>query len=1069
MKTPAQIFRFVLGIALVSTIVLPLFPKKVHSFLYGNKLDVNALNEKAKVQQQNLETTERTLGVNNTDTAAAMDALADTYIDLGEKELAVPLLERALNIRQKVLGKEHRRTVATLAKLAEAYSDLKSYDLALPLQLEALALSEKVFGESHSQTGSILYNLSVTQIALGRYKDAVPVLERSLAIYEKENGRDGPDTLIVMRGLAKVYAANSQNEKSVELYEEILKTSVLSDEIIAQVDSEFVTTLMNLAGHYIAIGNYDAALPPAIRALDFAERTFGKSNELTLRAMNNLSAVYTYRGDYKDAMPLISKVLEVLRQRDGEQSLSTATAMNALGTLYIHASQFDKALSLLKTSLAIHEELQGVNGLGTADTLIGIGGIYLELGQADKALPLLRRAADSREQKLGIVHKDTAEALRVMGSAFVELKQYPKAKAALIRSVEIYTNALGPNHPDTTSAQTQLAQLYLMNAKVDPTLAQHALVLMQQVLSSREKTPGLNPKYLGSALSMIATAYVMSGRAHEAIPIYLRVLEIYSKSIGQNHPEFAPQLNLLAIALLKEGNPDMAVGLLKMVVNSIQEQRTSIANIGKSEVKSYTNKVEYVFQILAALLVDEGRLDEADLVLDMLKEDENFKILRGSSATDLKKTIISFNSSELKWIDKYKSIVSRVSTLGAEQEEIQKNSKNSPSSRDKSRLIAIDQEIKVAQTTLDSIFQDRSQQRTRKMADESLDKNSQSDTQKIVSNLGPETALLRYFVTDEKVGFILTTPKRRVARTLNINGTDFNRKVNEFRRQLRDRNSNPLPNAKALYQLLVAPIALELDKSGSKTIMLSLDGVLRYLPFAALHDGKQFILHRWRMPMFTSVTRSRIFDPVTPHWKGVGLGVTRSHGKFDALPFVRVEMDNIFKGNASTLSGEVYLDDAFTSQRMKEVGQRKFQLVHISSHFEFSSNTEVDSFLLLGDGQHLSLREMRAQNYRFDNVDLLTLSACNTGRGGDRDDDGHEIEGFGVVAQQQGAKAVLATLWSVDDQSTAALMGSFYRIRQEKNLSKIDGLVQAQIALSEQKRYAHPFFWAPFILMGNWK
>ena len=169
------------------------------------------------------------------------------------------------------------------------------------------------------------------------------------------------------------------------------------------------------------------------------------------------------------------------------------------------------------------------------------------------------------------------------------------------------------------------------------------------------------------------------------------------------------------------------------------------------------------------------------------------------------------------------------------------------------------------------------------------------------------------------------------------------------------------------------------------------------------------------------------------------------------------------------MPGEVHLDEAFTAQRLQDVSQRKFPVLHLASHFRFSPGTEVNSFLLLGDGQQLTLGDIRTQNFRFDQVDLLTLSACDTGLGGGRDAQGREIEGFGVIAQQQGAKAVLATLWPVADQSTALLMADLYKRRQSQRLTKIEALRQAQLGLMAQPRYAHPFYWAPFILMGNWK
>jgi CHAT domain-containing protein len=135
---------------------------------------------------------------------------------------------------------------------------------------------------------------------------------------------------------------------------------------------------------------------------------------------------------------------------------------------------------------------------------------------------------------------------------------------------------------------------------------------------------------------------------------------------------------------------------------------------------------------------------------------------------------------------------------------------------------------------------------------------------------------------------------------------------------------------------------------------------------------------------------------------------------------------------------------------------------------------------------------------------LLTLSACNTGiNGGGSEPNGNEVENFGVIAQKRGAKAVIATLWAVGDNSTRALMSEFYRIRSKTpNITKAEALRRAQVDLlnavpassgadapvppanpvgsdipksgslpfhhSTERPYAHPYYWAPFILIGNW-
>ena len=179
--------------------------------------------------------------------------------------------------------------------------------------------------------------------------------------------------------------------------------------------------------------------------------------------------------------------------------------------------------------------------------------------------------------------------------------------------------------------------------------------------------------------------------------------------------------------------------------------------------------------------------------------------------------------------------------------------------------------------------------------------------------------------------------------------------------------------------------------------------------------------------------------------------------------------------------------------------RRRYPVVHIASHFQFRPGNETDSFLLLGDGSRLTLDQVNHLPNVFEGVDLLTLSACDTATGG-VGGNGKEVEGFGVLAQRQGAKAVVATLWPVADESTQRLMREFYRIRQDSpGMLKAEALRQAQLGLlhgaapageadlprraelapvvsgpatfqpDPQAPYAHPYYWAPFILIGNWK
>ena len=174
----------------------------------------------------------------------------------------------------------------------------------------------------------------------------------------------------------------------------------------------------------------------------------------------------------------------------------------------------------------------------------------------------------------------------------------------------------------------------------------------------------------------------------------------------------------------------------------------------------------------------------------------------------------------------------------------------------------------------------------------------------------------------------------------------------------------------------------------------------------------------------------------------------------------------------------------------------KNPVVHIASHFSYQVADFNESFLLLGKGK-LSVKDLSAKSTLFSNVDLLTLSACETAVGGAN---GKDVEGFAYLAQSLGAKAVMATLWQVDDIGTQVLMPEFYRLH-ETGLNKSESLRQAQISLlqgkikdaptdlkraelfgtetakvelpkyviDKNKPFAHPYYWSPFVLIGNWK
>jgi len=1010
---------------------------------------------------------EKVLGKNHPDTDRSVNRLADTYSELGQHDKALPLKLRALATSEKVLGSNHLDTADSLNWLADTYGKLGEHHKALPLQLRALAISEKALGPDHPDTARSLNNLAHTYGKLAQHDKALPLQQRALAILEKALGPDHTVTAISLNNLANTYSALAQHEKALPLQKRAL---AIWEKTLGPDHPYTATGLNSLANTYGELAQYDKALPLELRALAIREKALGPDHPDTAVSLNNLASTYGALVQHVKALPLQQRALAIREKALGADHPNTATVLNNLAQTFSALAQHDKALPLQQRALAIREKTLGPNHPDTASSLSNLAVTYVTLAQHDKALPLEQRALMIYEKALGPNHPDTALSLNNLAATYSALAQHVKALPLQQRALAIREKALGPDHPDTAASLSNLAGTY-------SELAQHdkALPLEQRALMIYEKALGPDHPDTAVSINNLAGTYSELAQHDKALPLHLRALAIWEKALGFDHPTTALFKSNLAVKLEELGQPALAVAFLKSSVNVYQSQRERVGRIDGAALQSYTDSVAPTYQSLARLLVDQGLFPDAQLVLDMLKEQEQFEFIRRSSSADPRKTRIGYNSHEQQWMTRYRQIADRLAALGAEEQALQKQAKLGLSPIQQKRQHALAADLQIAKKAFEAFLEEMQKSFAKQGPARTEDARSTSkealrDLQTLLRAMGPDVVLLQYFVTDNSIGMLLTTPGVQLARSAAIDRKELNQQIAEYRRLLRDPKSDVLLASQALYKVLLAPIAQDLEQAGAKTVMVSLDGPLRYLPMAALHDGKVFALQRWRMPSFTSLTRSKLLEAVTPQWQAAGLGVTQARGEFAALPAVKAEMRSIIKTkNSGVLPGEVHLDDAFTAQRLKDVSQRPFQLLHVASHFRFSPGTEVNSFLLLGDGSQLTLGDIRTQNYRFDNVDLLTLSACDTGLGGGRDAQGREIEGFGVIAQQQGAKAVLATLWAVADESTSVLMADMYRQRQQSGLSKIEALQQAQRAMLNSKRHAHPFYWAPFILMGNWK
>jgi CHAT domain-containing protein len=300
--------------------------------------------------------------------------------------------------------------------------------------------------------------------------------------------------------------------------------------------------------------------------------------------------------------------------------------------------------------------------------------------------------------------------------------------------------------------------------------------------------------------------------------------------------------------------------------------------------------------------------------------------------------------------------------------------------------------------------------------------------------------------------------------TVEVSADALTAEVREFRRNLETRTTyGYLEQAQQLYDWLIRPIRGMLVEKQIHTLVFVPDGALRTVPFASLHDGEKFLIQDMAVAVVPGL--SLVAEEGIERGKARLLlnGLSKGVQGFAPLDFVTGELRSIDpKSTSATLLNE----DFTLTQLKRELTDEQYSIVHIASHGQFKRdvrNTFVltyDSKLTLNDLESL----IRPSQYRGRPVELLVLSACQTAAGDDR-----AALGLAGVAIKAGARSALASLWFVNDQSTSELITEVYsQLRQSPSVSKARALQAAQIKLLNDRRYRHPCYWSPYLIIGNW-
>jgi len=333
-----------------------------------------------------------------------------------------------------------------------------------------------------------------------------------------------------------------------------------------------------------------------------------------------------------------------------------------------------------------------------------------------------------------------------------------------------------------------------------------------------------------------------------------------------------------------------------------------------------------------------------------------------------------------------------------------------------------------------------------------------------IEELGQTTAVLYAIPLKDRTELLLDLPSGFERVVADVGAQRLIEEVRLFRLMLETRSTHRyIRHSKQLYDWLIRPLAQHLESAGIDTLVFVPDGALGTIPMAALHDGKQFLIAKFAVAVTPGLT---LMDPKPIARQEVRLlttGLSQAVQGFPALEFVNEEVGKLQK----LFGGTSLMNQQFrTPAVQKEITENLYSIIHIASHGQFNSDAKK-TYLLTYDGK-MTLDDLekliRPIQFRAQPVELLSLSACQTAVGDDR-----AALGLAGIAIKAGARSALATLWFVNDQASSDLVTHFYtQIHDDPTISKAKALQRAQLKLLADKRYRHPCYWSPYLIIGNW-
>jgi CHAT domain-containing protein/Tfp pilus assembly protein PilF len=881
------------------------------------------------------------------------------------------------------------------------------------------------------QAGSIAIQGQLKLIQ-GDAQGALTLLNQALALFQKAGDLKGQSQTLAAIGQA--YSGAGEYTQALDAQQRALALAKQTNDPSLQL-----TPLQEMAQIYDSLGQFDNALNADQQALASARAQGDQASEITI--LDSTAGVYSSRGQYDSALSSYQQALalaQTLGDSDAQQS-----ALLGIGNAYSGQTQYLKALDADQQALTLAQAEssleQGANGdpfkallafYTTAGALNNIGFLYTELGEPDKALGYFQQALTVEQNLNDSAGEETA--YNNIGESYSEQGQYDQALTEYQQALQIAQTT-----NDQSGEEAELNNIGEVNSHQGQTAK--ALEFFQQALKIAQNLNDVPGQRI--FLNNIGSAYRDMGQLDQALSFYQQSL-----TLAQNLKDPAGQSTALSnIGAVYEGQ-----GNLQPALDAYQQalalEESLRASVKVDEFKtSLGAQTTGLYQHTVLTLLGLGQPDEAFNLTERARA-RTFLDQLGNTPLEVTK------SSDPQLLQQEQSLGAEVSTLDSQLRDARSLP---PDQQNADQIQSLSQQLQTAQ-----------QQYTDTLTQLQL---ADPETASLVSVqplglagiqqlLDPNTTLLSYFVTPDKTLAFLVTQSGFQEVDLPVKQSDLEAAVADFRSFADTSSATPPQSLQQLYAWLIAPLASQLT---TPTVGIIPDGILNYLPFAALSpDGQTYFgdAHTlFALPDASSlpfIQAKRKGSDTT----ALVLGASQVAG-FRVLQYADQEATNV----AGLLGTQALTGDAATVTAVAQQGG-SVNVLHLAAHADLNSASPLFSRILLepdsqSDG---SLTVQQVYGLNLAQADLVVLSACNTQLGGQSE--GDDFVALNRAFIYAGSPSVIASLWTVNDPATSALMTSFYQ-HLTSGMSKAQALQAAQA--DTRALYPNPYEWAAFVLTGD--